>query len=63
LDALAVDELFAVIGLQQQPIASGDFQFAGFAHVERGGGTVAGMKSTSVPSGRRTRKPFSRTWL
>jgi hypothetical protein len=38
LDAFAVDELFAVIGLEQQPVASGHFQFAGFAHGEGGGG-------------------------
>ena len=37
MDALAVDELFAVIGLQQQPVTSGHFQFAGLADIEGGG--------------------------
>jgi hypothetical protein len=36
--AFAVDELFAVIGLEQQPVASGHFQLTGFAHVEGRGG-------------------------
>ena len=39
LDTLAVDELLAVVGLQQQPVTSGHFQLAGLAHVKGGGGT------------------------
>ena len=37
LDALAVDEVLAVVGLEQQPVTSRHFQLAGLAHVEGGG--------------------------
>src|SRR5206468_8587988 len=40
LDTLAVNELFAVVGLEQQPIAVGNLQLAGFAHIEGGGGAA-----------------------
>src|SRR5271157_4416843 len=39
LDTLAVDELFAVVGLEQEPVTSGHFQLAGLTHVKGGGGT------------------------
>ena len=38
LDALTVDEAGRV-GLEQEPVASGDFQLAGFAHIKGRGGT------------------------
>ena len=34
LNALAIDEVLAVIGLEQEPVPGGDFQFAGFAHIK-----------------------------
>src|SRR5439155_14596608 len=34
------DELFAVVGLEQQPVAGGHFQFTRFAYVEGGGGAA-----------------------
>src|ERR1700722_4962795 len=39
LNTLSVNELFAMIGLEQQPITGRDFQLAGLAHIEGSGGT------------------------
>src|SRR5881394_2144831 len=40
LDALTVDELFAVVGLEQEPVTSGHFQLADLAHIKRRSGTA-----------------------
>src|SRR5208283_1095911 len=39
LNALAIDKLPAVVGLEQEPVTGGDFQFTRFAHIKGRAGT------------------------
>ena len=38
LHPFAVNKFFAMVGLEQQPVTGGDLEFAGFTHIEEGGG-------------------------
>ena len=39
LNALAIDKVLAVVGLEQEPVTGADFQFTGFSDIKGAGGT------------------------